>query len=263
VATNVTGVGGARTVRSWERLSGPALGQFLATDPNHVGLVPVGATEQHGPHLPTGTDTLVARGICARVSGRTGAIVLPEVPVACSFGHGRDLPGTLSLSPAQFGAVIGQMIDWAASSGLRRLLFVNAHVGNTAPLLTATDPVRLDRPELRVGVVSWWELSERVGAEARADGPDWHANRAETSLMLALHPELVDLDAAKRAADPDRTSGLVFRYTVPRLSRNGVTGRPHEASVEQGERLLATIVDLLADILERGRVEEPPCPGPH
>jgi creatinine amidohydrolase len=252
---------GDAAASSWERLSGPALGRLLSADPNHVGLIPVGATEQHGPHLPTGTDTLVARGICARVSQRTGAVVLPEVPIACSFGHGRELPGTLSLSPTQFGAVIGQMIDWAASSGLRRLLFVNAHVGNTAPLMTATDPVRLDRPDLRVGVVSWWQLSDQIGAETTVDGPDWHANRAETALMLALHPELVDLDAAKRAADPDRTSGLVFRYTVPQLSSNGVTGRPHEASAEQGERLLATIVDLLTDVVERGRTEEPPRPG--
>jgi creatinine amidohydrolase len=243
---------------SWERLSGPAIGALLAAEVTHVGLIPVGATEQHGPHLPTGTDTLIARGICARVSRLTGAVVLPEIPIGCSFGHGRELPGTLSLSPTQFGAIVVQMIDWASSSGLRRLLFVNAHVGNTAPLLTATDPVRLERPELRVGVVSWWELSESLRAEASADGPDWHAGRAETSLMLALHPDLVDLDAAARAADPDRTSGLVFRYTVPRLSTNGVTGRPHEASTEQGERLLETIVTLLAATVRRAHVERPP-----
>lgn len=246
--------------RLWERLTSPALGDLLRRDAAHVGLIPVGATEQHGPHLPTGTDTLIARGICEQASIRCGALVLPEIPVGCSFGHGRQLPGTLSLSPAQFAGLIQHMVDWAAASGLRRMLFVNAHVGNVAPLMAATDPVRLERPDLRVGVVSWWTMSDALAREAAADGADWHANRAETSLMLALHPELVDLAAAKNAADPDRTDGLVFRYTASRLSSNGVTGRPGEATREQGARLLSAIVGLLSDMVARGRVESPPVP---
>jgi creatinine amidohydrolase len=246
--------------RLWERLTSPALGGLLRDDPQHVGLVPVGATEQHGPHLPTGTDTLIARAICERASRRCGALVLPEIPIGCSFGHGRQLPGTLSLSPAQFAGLVKQMADWAAASGLRRLLFVNAHVGNVAPLMAATDPVRLERPDIRVGVVSWWAMSDALAREAAADGADWHANRAETSLMLALHPELVDLAAARNAADPDRTGTLVFRYTAPRLSGNGVTGRPGEATREQGDRLLSEIVGLLADTIARGRSEDPPFP---
>jgi creatinine amidohydrolase len=249
--------------RLWERLPGPALGGLLRDDPTHVGLIPVGAIEQHGPHLPSGTDTLIARGICEHASRRCGALVLPEIPVGCSYGHGRELPGTLSLSPAQLGDLVHQMVDWAGASGLRRLLFVNAHVGNVAALMAATDPVRLDRPDLRVGVVSWWTMSDALAREAAADGADWHANRAETSLMLALCPELVDLTAARNAADPDRTGNLVFRYTASQLSVNGVTGRPGEATREQGERLVSTIVGLLADMVTRGQAEDPPTPEFH
>ena len=73
-----------------------------------------------------------------------------------------------------------------------------------------------------------------VAAEAVRDGDDVHANRAETSLMLALAPELVHLDRLADADDPDRTADLVFRYTAPALSTNGVTGRPSEATVELG-----------------------------
>jgi creatinine amidohydrolase len=244
--------------RLWERLSSAALGELLRQDPAHVGLVPVGATEQHGPHLPTGTDTLIARGICEQASRRCGALVLPEIPVGCSFGHGRQLPGTLSLSPGQFAGLIEQTVDWAAASGLSRMLFVNAHVGNVAPLMAATDPVRLERPDVRLGVVSWWTLSDALAREAAADGADWHANRAETSLMLALRPELVDMAAAREAADPDRTGGLVFRYTAPQLSSNGVTGRPGEATLDQGTRLLSAIVELLTGMVTRGREESPP-----
>jgi creatinine amidohydrolase len=100
----------------------------------------------------------------------------------------------------------------------------------------------------------------RLAREAAADGADWHANRAETSLMLALHPELVDLAAARNAADPDRTDKLVFRYTAPQLSGNGVTGRPGEATRDQGIRLLSAIAELLADMVTRGRAESPPFP---
>ena len=78
-----------------------------------------------------------------------------------------------------------------------------------------------------------------MAAETAVDGEDIHANRTETSLMLAVAPHLVHLDRLASSDDPDRTAGLVFRYTAPSLSTNGVTGRPAEATVELGHRLLA------------------------
>src|SRR4051794_23848023 len=113
----------------WEDRAWPELGGIDATD---VGLVPVGATEQHGPHLPTATDTIIATSLCNRASARTGALVLPAIPVGASYGHGTVLPGTLSLTPELLAAVARQLAEWAAESGLRRLLFVNAHFGNAA-----------------------------------------------------------------------------------------------------------------------------------
>ncbi|MGY1807729.1 creatininase family protein [Blastococcus sp. SYSU D00669] len=226
-----------------------------------VGLVPVGAVEQHGPHLPTGTDTLVAEGVCEAAATLSGAVVLPPIPVGCSYGHGTVLPGTLSLSPELLAAVARSYAEWAAYSGLTRLLFVNAHFGNAAALGTATDHLRLFRPDLRTGVVDWWSITPEVLAEVTADGADIHANRAETSLVLAIDPSLVHLDRAVDADDEDRTGDLVFRYTAPSLSRNGVTGRPSEATPELGRRLLDEVAAALARLVERGRTEEPPL-GP-
>ncbi len=223
-----------------------------------VGLVPVGATEQHGPHLPVGTDTLIAQAICDEASARTGALVLPAMPVGVSYGHGTELPGTLSLSPDLLAEVIRQYALWAAMSGVRRLLFVNAHLGNTSTIGIATDVLRLHHPELRVGTVDWWACDARVTAEATADGADIHANRAETSLVMAVAPELVHADRIADADDEDRTHGLVFRYTAPALSKNGVTGRPSEATPELGCALLARIADAVAERVVRGRTEEPP-----
>ena len=239
----------------WSEAAWPALTGLADTE---VGLVPVGATEQHGPHLPTATDTIIATAMCEAASDRCGAPVLPAIPLGASYGHGTGLPGTVSLTPELLAAIVRQYAEWAATSGLRRLLFVNAHFGNSASLGIATDHLRLFRPDLRVGVVEWWTLDPVVAAETVADGDDLHANRAETSVVLAVAPELVDRDAMAGADDPDRTGDLVFRYTAPSLSTNGVTGRPSEATVELGELLVARTADALAERVERGRREEPP-----
>jgi creatinine amidohydrolase len=226
-----------------------------------VGLVPVGATEQHGPHLPTGTDTIIATALCNLASQATGAPVLPAIAVACSYGHGTVMPGTLSLTPQLLAAVAIQYAEWAATSGLTRLVFVNAHFGNAASLGSATDHLRLFRPDLQVAAVDWWNLDAEVARETTADGDDIHANRSETSVMLSLAPHLVDLDKARSADDADRTGALVFRYTAPALSTNGVTGRPSEATAELGSRLVERTGTALADLLRRARTEKPPL-GP-
>jgi creatinine amidohydrolase len=239
----------------WFEEAWPELG-FV--DRAEVGLVPVGAIEQHGPHLPAGTDTIIATALCELASDRCGAPVLPAIAVGCSYGHGTVLPATLSLTPELLAAQVRQYAEWAAVSGLTRLLFVNAHFGNLPALLTGTDHVRLFRPDLRVGVVGWYDLDPEVAAEVTADGADIHANRAETAMMLALAPHLVKLDRLLGADDADRTDGLVFRYTAPALSTNGVTGRPSEATVELGRRLVERSVAALAELVGRARVEEPP-----
>ena len=242
----------------WEDLAWPDVGAHLGARPNEVALIPVGATEQHGPHLPTGTDTIIATALCEAASERTGALVLPALPIGCSYGHGTQLPGTLSLSPEELALMLRRSIEWASESGLSRFLVVNAHFGNQFSLMCATDTLRHERPDLRTAVVGWWAIDPEVQAVVTADGEDVHANRAETSVMLAVAPKLVHLDRMATADDPDRTADLVFRYTATSLSTNGVTGRPSEAAPELGAWLVARSVDVLVSMIERGRAEEPP-----
>jgi creatinine amidohydrolase len=246
------------TLLRWQDAAWPDLQEVLSAHPTEVGLLPVGATEQHGPHLPTGTDTLIATAVCERAAALVDGVVLPAVPVGVSYGHGTELPGTLSLSPALLAEVLKAHVAWAAASGLRRLLLVNAHLGNTATIGTATDWLRLHAPDVRVGAVDWWAASPELTAEVTADGEDIHANRAETAVVLAVAPHLVRTAAIADADDEDRTAGLVFRYTAPSLSTNGVTGRPSEATPELGERLLDLAARAVADRIVRGRTEEPP-----
>jgi creatinine amidohydrolase len=251
------------TAVRWEHLTWPEIEGLLRDRPREVALLPVGATEQHGPHLPTGTDTIVARGLCEATSSATGAPVLPAVALGCSYGHGTDLPGTLSLPPERLAHLVVDAVRWASASGVRRVLAVNGHFGNQAALSVAADHLRHDHADLRFGVLNWWTLTPAITAQTLADGEDVHANRAETALMMALAPEHVRFDQLPLADDEDRTEGLVFRYTAPVLSRNGVTGRPSEATVELGSWLLAEVVELLCDAVRRGRVEEPPLGARH
>jgi creatinine amidohydrolase len=223
-----------------------------------VGLLPVGATEQHGPHLPTGTDTILATAIAEAVSARTNALVLPSIAIGCSYGHGTELPGTFSVTPESLADTVRQVVEWGAHSGLRRVILVNGHFGNRAALGIAGDHIRFRRPDLRIGIVSWWAATQQIAAEVLKDGEDIHANRAETSIMLAVAPDLVRMDLASGADDPDRTPGLIFRYTAPSLSTNGVTGAPSRATGELGEWLLRETVDAMVGMVELGRFEEPP-----
>jgi creatinine amidohydrolase len=225
-----------------------------------VGLIPVGAVEQHGPHLPLATDTIIATELCRLVAERTDAVVtLPPVVIGCSLGHGTRLPGTLSVTPFQLAEQVVGMVRWAAeTSNLRKFLLVNAHVGNAAALGVATDQLRSDRPDLQTGYVNWGDVTPPLAAAVSADAADWHANRAETSLMMVLAPDLVDEAARSGADDPDRTDGLVFRYTAPSLSTNGVTGRPSDATVDLGEWLLEEAVSGLCTLVKRAGAEVAP-----
>jgi creatinine amidohydrolase len=242
----------------WEQLTWPEIEDLVRRRPDEVALLPVGATEQHGPHLPTGTDTIIATGLCHAVSAATGAPVLPSLTLGCSFGHGTALPGTVSLGPERLAEVVRDAVEWTAASGIRRVLAVNGHFGNQASLGIAGDHLRHGRPEIRFGVLNWWTLTPAITAETLTDGVDVHANRAETALMMALAPDLVRWDQLAVADDPDRTDGLVFRYTAPSLSANGVTGRPSLATPELGRQLLEDVVEAMAACVERGRTEEPP-----
>jgi creatinine amidohydrolase len=237
---------------TWEEIAAlPAKGRDAA-------ILPVGATEQHGPHLGTGMDSALAERLCASVGARTGVPVLPLLPYGCSLGHSRRWAGTISLSPQTVIAVVTEIGDWLRASGFRRLFLVNAHVTNAAPLRCALEVLRDRHRDLMVAVVNTATLSPRVERAFTADAADWHANAAETSLMMALAPALVRQGKIRTADDPDRTARLVFSHPVDRTSLNGVTGVPSRARAADGRRLFAWMVADLSALVRRGLRERPP-----
>lgn len=202
-------------------------------------LVPLGATEQHGPHLPLDTDTIIAQALCdATAAERPGLLVAPPVPYGASGEHA-DFPGTISIGTA---ALTMMLVELGRSllPSTRTLIFVSAHGGNSDALVSATEVLTYEQRNAHI-----W--TPRVAFD------DLHAGRTETSLMLHLAPETVRMSAAvdMPIADDLTNMALLRSEGVAALSPSGVLGTPSQASAEHGRVLFETLVADLGDFLDR------------
>lgn len=221
-----------------------------------IAVLPVGATEQHGPHLATGTDTMLAERVAVAAAQRTGDIVLPALPYGCSLGHTAHWPGTLSFHPTTLTNVIIEIGRWTYASGFRKLVIVNGHATNGPPAQSALLALRHELPDLRPRFVSIFDLNPQVAARYTQDAPDFHANEAETSLVMHLEPGQVLTEAA--IDEPDRTIGRVLVYPMPAVTSSGVVGRPRDATAEQGVELFNQLTAALVDLLTTAHREQDP-----
>jgi creatinine amidohydrolase len=248
-----------KTMKLWHDLTWEEIGELVEQGMD-AALLPVGATEQHGPHLGCGMDSEIARHLSEQVSAKTQVAVLPTLPYGCSIGHSHRWPGTIALQPKTLIDVVKEIGDWVAASGFKRLFILNSHVSNFAPLRCALEMLRAEHDGFMVALINSSTVSERVKARHFDDAEDWHANEAETSLMMALAPNLVRDDKLATSDDPDRTEDCVFSHPVNRTSLNGVTGKPSDASVEKGRELFDWMVDDLSALVMKGLQEEAPLP---
>jgi creatinine amidohydrolase len=238
----------------WEELSWEDLTALRTKQP--LVLWPIGATEQHGKHLPTGVDTFSAESVALATSERTGVPVLPTLAYGCSLGHSPHWPGTLSLRPRTLTAIVRDVAEWVLASGFTRMVLLNGHVTNWAPLRCALEEIRHELPELRIGIRSLWEIAGEVSAWYHKDARSFHANCAETSLMLHLRPDQVRHD--RITDEPDRSQCCFFSYRVDPESVSGAVGSPSQANAEEGKLWFDKMVELLSRQLERAREEGTP-----
>lgn len=205
-----------------------------------TAILPIGATEYHGDHLPYSTDTLMATALAERFAAELGtAVVLPPVAVAMSL-HLMAWPWTLSIRPATLTAVVIDVAESLLDHGISRLLVVSAHDGNPGPVEAAAHEVNA-RHGTTVALFGGWQgLSRRLLA-GRYDIDQDHGGRSEMSVVLHAAPELAHRERAtdvpnQRMDEPVRVFGP-FSNVVP----HGYSGRPSEGSAEEGAAILDAI----------------------
>ncbi len=221
---------------SWPEIDA-AIGRGL------IAVLPVGALEQHGPHLPLTTDTVLASGVAARVAGAIDGMLLPAIAYGDAWSA-EGWPGTLSLSPETLRATVTDIGRGLQRMGVKGLVTLNGHFGNREPIALAARTLseagfrvlHLDYPRLEA-------LASEL-CDSQPAGPGfYHADEVETSMMLALTPGSVRLD---RAVPEYPTFPETFGLEPMKLSafnRSGVFGDPRAATAEKGEALIAGIAE--------------------
>jgi creatinine amidohydrolase len=247
-----------RSVR-WGELRAPEL-RALA-EARATVVVPVASIEQHGPHLPTMTDTLIGTSVAHEAAERLVADERPCVvtsPVWSGLSeHHMALGATLSVDFDAFLALLRGVVGSLARHGFRRVLLLNSHGGNIAALRTVVETLAKEHPQLRLVTATHWHLAaDLVAPVLETQRSVRHAGEAETSLVMALRPELVDESAVADAACPDprdagdtRDDGAYRWESFAAKTPSGVLGDPRAASAEKGRRLLDLLAGRLAERL--------------
>lgn len=237
-----------------DRMSWPEVQAELAAGRDTV-VMAFGATEQHGPHMPLATDALIGDHLARLVADELDAFVAPTVRVGCSEHH-LEFPGTLSVSRETFHAVVADLVRSLARGGFRRVVLLPTHGGNFGPLAEAIQKLE---PIEGVEVRALTDLGAlmavaQVGAQEfgvpLSEG-GLHAGEWETSMLEAIHPDLVHPERGQPGytGDLETALGAVFAEGVHTLAPNGVLGDPSQASPEHGQRYWDKVLSVaLAEI---------------
>jgi creatinine amidohydrolase len=236
-----------------EELGWPDVEEYLKHDDRL--LLVTGSTEQHGRQLTFATDVWVPWEIARRLSDRTGVLLAPPLNYGMSLHH-LGFPGSLSLQPQTLVSVVVDLLDSAYVHGFRHILIVNGHGGNIASIQVALAEALNELPDLEVRVVSWWQEAavRAIFEEAFPNKPSGHADAGETSTVMAIRPDVVRLDRAACSPDAPRGLFLTRQVFLEHYPHGVIGGDPRKASVEVGERVLATAVEVYEQILTAWKV---------
>lgn len=243
-------------------MTSPEVEAFLAD--HETVIVPTGSTEQHGPHGPLLTDAIIPTEVARRIAGQVGAVVAPTINYSLSYPH-VGFTGLVHIRIPTFMALIEDLCAALATIGFRRIVFLNGHYDNTYAIAYACANAL---PSLPAGVraypVNYWDgMTPAEAAEFFDPSNGLHANRGETSAVLAIDPGLVDMERANVENPPFPevvNVGAVhtaFFFAQPgsvhRATRSGTWGDARQATAEFGERYLQVVAAATARLL--GEIE--------
>jgi creatinine amidohydrolase len=218
-----------------------------------TAVVTVGSTEQHGTHLPLSTDTLIAEHFARAVAERLGAYLTPSIPIGQSQDW-LDFPGTLSFSPETMKGIITDIVESLVTTGFTTIIFVSIHGANVVVYQGFSESLQAKYPGIRIftaGYPFWvrenWEAIWREAYQRTGVAEMNHADEAETSLILALRPDLVGAHPTDCPLPEDPWPNVPKRQVYSA----GSMGYPSKATKEKGERLWAELLRLAMEDLER------------
>jgi creatinine amidohydrolase len=237
--------GSGRPVR-WEELTWPEARDTV--EPHRAVVIPVGAIEQHGPHLPLAVDTQLVEASALAVSALTGVPMVPTLCYGVSASHG-DFAGTIALRPETMIALVQDVIDSLYESGMRQFVLLNGHIWNSGTLDVSAEKLRVRHKDARVRSLAYVTMypGPEIDGHVRYGRALMHANYFETSVMLHLFPHLVRMDRATSHLDVDS----FWDYRMDQVSETGVWGRDvSESNAAHGraefERCVVTTAKALA-----------------
>ena len=219
----------------------PEIEAFVARCP--VAIVPLGSTEQHGPHLPTATDTIIAEAIALQTAKKSRGLVLPAQPLGYAWVW-KGVSASLTMNFDSYVKMIHDTAESLASWDVKAIYFMSGHGANSQVVKHALRETIAEKLDVKVLYGMYEGIREMV---AEADSEDWHgdlhAEEIETSLMLALAPELVQMDKAVRDYPEAPADYGKSEESMRHVMNTGVFGDATRATREKGERWL----DLAAD----------------
>jgi creatinine amidohydrolase len=219
----------------------PEVREFAARYP--FAILPVGSTEQHGPHLPLDTDNRIAERIALETARRSVGLVLPTVPLGYAWVW-RDIPGTLTLRFDTYMRMVRDIAESLERWNIKAVFLLSGHGSNPQPIKHAVRELIHDQLGIKVLFDVYAGLDEML---QEADSKRWHteihAEEIETSMMLAIAPDLVRMDLAEADYPPVPADYAKSGLSMGHLMRSGVFGDPRTATAEKGQRWL----DLAAE----------------
>ena len=226
----------------------PDVQEYLRHDDRMI--LVVGSTEQHGRHMSFASDVWQPWEIARRLSDQTGVLLAPSINYGMSLHH-LGFPGSLSLRPHTLVSVIVDLLESAYQHGFRRILILNGHGGNTASIQTALAEALNELHGLDVRVGIWWREPEvkAVMDEAFPGEAGGHANASETSMILAIRPDVVRLDRAEYSPEAPTPSFLTRQVFMEHFPHGVIGSDPRKASAGVGEQALEAAVKVYEKVL--------------